>query len=249
MSLSQEELCRYKRQIAMPEININGQHKLKSSKIIIIGAGGLGSPTSIYLAASGIGNITIVDYDKVELSNLNRQILHNENSIGKTKIESAIESLQLLNTTISIKGINTIINMKNAIDLISDCDLLIDCLDDFKTRYLLNEVAWKKNIPLFHAGINGFFGQVTIIVPYETPCLQCIIPYEQNIMNNEHPVLGVTAGIIGSMLAGEVIKYILGEKKILKGKLLFYDFLNLKYKVVNTAKRNDCPICGREECL
>jgi molybdopterin-synthase adenylyltransferase len=248
MQLSTDDLNRYKRQIPIKEIQIKGQERLKCSKIIIIGVGGLGSPVSIYLAASGIGNLTIIDYDKVDLSNLNRQILHSEKNLGKSKIESALENLLSFNSAINIRGINKKIDEKNVVELLSGHDLIIDCLDNFKTRYLINDTACKLNIPLFHGGISECYGQITIIIPNETACLECIMPQNQNSNNNDFSVLGATACIIGGMLAGEVIKYLIGIEKILKGKLLLYDLFNLKYIIVDTLQRDDCPVCGGNKC-
>lgn len=234
---------RYSRQIQIPEVNIDGQNKLEKSKVLIVGAGGLGAPVSVYLTEAGIGSITLIDFDVVNISNLNRQFLYNENDIGKTKIEVATKYLKTLNKNIDIRGINEKITSENAESILKDYDLIIDCLDNFKTRYIINRYAWKLKTPVFHAGVSNFFGQITIIIPDSTPCLECVFPDVQDVIS---PVFGYLAGIVGAMLVSEVVKYLLNLKPLLVNKLLLYDSLNLQYQLFNLKKRPECKICNNQ---
>lgn len=234
---------RYSRQIQIPEVNIDGQRKLEKAKVLILGAGGLGSPVSVYLVEAGIGSVTLIDFDVVDKTNLNRQFLYNENFIGKSKIEIALAFLKTLNQNVEIKGISEKISSENAENLLKGYDLIIDCLDNFKTRYIVNTFAWKLKTPIFHAGISNFYGQLTIIIPDTTPCLECVFPDIQDAIS---PVFGYLAGIMGSMLVSEVVKYLLNLKPLLVNKLLLYDSLNLQYNIFNIKKRPICKICNNQ---
>ena len=213
---SQRELERYKRQMML--FGEEGQERLKKAHIFIAGAGGLGSPVSIYLAVAGIGTITIVDMDVVDQTNLNRQILHYDRDIGRKKTESAEEKLRELNPDIIIHAIDVKIDDTNAVKLIGRAEGIVDAMDNYPTRYLLNDVAIAKKIPLFHGGIRGFYGQATTIIPGTTPCLKCIFPKPPP--KEVFPVMGVTSGIIGTIQANEVIKYLLGSGDLLMGPSL-----------------------------
>lgn len=171
--LTPDELSRYSRQIMLSEIGEEGQERLKRSRVFIAGAGGLGSPVSLYLAATGVGAIRIVDHDTVERSNLNRQILHWEQDIERKKVESALGKLKHLNPTVHVKALAQTITEKNARELVDKCDLIVDAMDNLPTRYLLNQVAVEKNIPFFHGAVNGFEGRATTIIPGKTACLMC----------------------------------------------------------------------------
>jgi molybdopterin-synthase adenylyltransferase len=204
--LSRRELDRYKRQIML--FGEEGQERLKKANLFIAGAGGLGSPISIYLAVAGVGTITLVDRDVVELTNLNRQILHYDKDIGKTKTASAEEKLTALNPDITIKVIETTIDESNAAKLVGNADGIIDAMDNFPTRYVLNNTAIEKNIPFFHGAIRGLYGQATTIIPGKTACLQCIFPKAPP--KEVFPVVGVTPAFIGMVQATEVLKYLTG---------------------------------------
>lgn len=240
--LTKSELVRYQRQIMMEGFGETGQAKLKEAKVLIAGAGGLGSPVAIYLAVAGVGEIRIVDHDVVELSNLNRQILHWDKDIGAAKAESAKEKLQQINADIKVEAIGQTITQGNILDLVGDCDLIVDGMDNFPTRYLLNKAALKKNIPFFHGSIYGLDGMVTTILPPETPCLRCIFPQPPPV--ETFPVVGVTPAIIGCIQATEVIKYIVSMGELLKNRLLLFDGLRLSFRELPVKKNPKCPDCS-----
>src|SRR5512137_1804840 len=203
--LSERERERYKRQMML--FGDEGQEQLKNAHIFIAGAGGLGSPVALYLAVAGVGTITIADMDVVDQSNLNRQILHTDRDIGKKKAVSAEEKLAAINPDIEVHAIDTQIDEGNAARLIGRADGIVDAMDNYPTRYLLNDVAIRKKIPLFHGAIRGFYGQAATIIPGKTPCLKCIFPRAPP--GEVFPVVGVTPGVIGTVQATEVIKYFL----------------------------------------
>jgi len=238
--LSLRELDRYKRQILL--FGEEGQEKLKKAHIFIAGAGGLGSPISIYLAVAGIGTITIVDKDIVELTNLNRQILHNDNDIGRKKTTSAEAKLIAFNPDIMIRVIDTTIDKTNVMRLVGKSDGIVDAMDNFPTRYLLNETAVKKNIPLFHGAIRGLYGQATTIIPGKTPCLKCIFP---NAPPKEiFPVVGVTPGFIGMIQATEVLKYLINDGRLLSNRLFIWDGFEAHADEIIVEWNPKCPVCG-----
>jgi len=238
--LSERELDRYKRQILL--FGEEGQEKLKKAKIFIAGAGGLGSPISIYLAVAGIGTITIVDMDVVERTNLNRQILHYDRDIGKKKTVSAEEKLREINPDITIKAIDTMIDETNVARLVGSSSGIVDAMDNFPTRYLLNETAVKKKIPLFHGAIRGLYGQATTIIPGVTPCLKCIFPKAPP--KEVFPVVGVTPGFIGMVQATEVIKYLIRDGRLLTGRLFIWDGLEAHAEEICVERDPKCPVCG-----
>ena len=233
---------RYNRQILIDGIGIEGQEKLKKSKILIAGAGGLGSPVSLYLAAAGVGTLRIVDNDKVSLSNLNRQILYRNKDIGAGKAETAKAKMLELNPHISVESITELITGDNVDDLAEGCDLIIDAMDNFAARYLLNDAAIKKNIPFIYGGVYGLEGALSTIIPFQTPCLRCIFPAAPP--PGTAPVLGATTGIIGSLQAMEAIKYIVGIGRLLTERLLIFDGFNLKFREVTLKRNSRCPCCS-----
>ena len=238
--LTERELDRYDRQIRL--LGEDGQEKLKDAKVFIAGAGGLGCPISIYLAAAGIGKINLVDKDIVALSNLNRQILHWEKDVDREKAISAREKLTEINSDIKIDAKSETITEDNASDLVADADLIIDAMDNFPTRYLLNRTALVKGIPFVHGAINGFHGQATTVLPGESACLRCI--FREAPPPSVFPVLGVTPGIIGLIQASEAIKYIVGIGELLSGKLLLWDGLTSQTEIVQVEKNAHCRDCG-----
>ena len=241
-NLSERELERYERQIGI--FGEDGQKALKDSTVAVIGLGGLGSPVSFYLASGGVGTLLIVDHDSVECSNLNRQILHGEDEIneGKAKTESAKETLQKLNSDINIKKLEVKID-EETIENLRGVDVIVDCLDNYETRYLLNEFAVTENIPLVHAAVEGTYGQLTTIVPGETPCLRCLFP-EAGGEDESVPVLGTTAGLFGSMEANEVIKIITDHGEPMMGKLFTFDMASNDANVQEIKRNDDCPVCS-----
>ena len=239
---SKQELDRYKRQIL--SFGEEGQEKLKNAKIFVAGAGGLGSPISIYLAVAGVGTLFVADKDIVELTNLNRQILHHDRDIGKKKTESAKEKLLALNPDIRVEVLDVTIDESNVSELVGDSDGIVDAMDNFPTRYLLNDVAIEKNIPLFHGAIRGFYGQATTIVPGKTACLRCLFPKSPPV--EVFPVVGVTPGLIGMVQATEVIKYITGEGELLKNRLFIWDGIQARSEEIKYTVNPSCPSCGKK---
>ena len=239
--LSKRELVRYKRQILIPEWTKSGQGKLKKAKVVVAGAGGLGSAILTYLAVAGVGKIRIIDSDKVELSNLNRQVLHTDNEIGRYKVDSAKKRLELLNPDIDVQGVKAKITEDNVFDLVED-SLIVDALDNLPTRLLLNRAAIKKRLPLFHGAVYGFEGRATTILPGKTSCLRCLY---QEVLPGKIPVVGVTPAVIGCVQATEVIKYILDIGELLTDRLLIYDGLSMKFSEVKLKRDSNCSECKR----
>ncbi len=238
--ITDRDLKRYDRQIKL--FGAEGQEKLKRAKVFIAGAGGLGSPISIYLAAAGIGKIVLVDKDVVELSNLNRQILHWEKDVGAKKALSAKEKLVGLNSDISVEAIPETLDEGNVSSLVGDADLIIDAMDNFSTRYLLNRTAVEKKIPFIHGAIYGFHGQATTVLPGKTACLRCV--FAQAPPPATFPVIGVTPGIIGLIQATEAIKYLTGTGDLLAGKLLIWDGLKTSMETIDLERDPRCRDCG-----
>jgi len=243
--LSQEELVRYDRQIMIPEIGREGQERLKDAKVFVAGAGGLGSPVSIYLTAAGIGSIKIADHDTIELSNLNRQILHWKEDLGKRKVDSAMDKLHRLNPDIKLEIIHETINDKNVLQMVDGFDAIVDAMDNFKTRYILNKAAVDKNIPFFHGAVRGFEGRVMTIIPGKTACLRCM--YHGTPLEEKSPVIGVTPVIIASIQATEVIKYLIGTGDLLADRLLIYDGIGMIFREFKVRKNPECDHCGKKK--
>jgi len=237
--LTKEDLVRYERQIVMPEWGEEGQERLKNSKVLVAGAGGLGAAVLTYLAIAGVGRIRIIDGDKVELSNLNRQMLHTDKDIAKEKAVSAKARLESLNPDIQIETVGEVITEDNAFDLVAEYPI-VDALDNLPTRYLLNRVAVRRNLPLFHGAVYGFEGRATTILPGKTPCLRCLY---QGVLPGRIPVVGATPGIIGCIQATEVIKYVIGIGELLTSRLLIYDGLSLRFNEVKLKRDPNCEEC------
>jgi len=240
--LTSDEQKRYDRQIMMPEVNEAGQEKLKKAKILVAGVGGLGSPISIYLAAAGIGHIRLVDHDQIELSNLNRQILHWDKDIGNPKVASAQSKLNKLNPHATIEAIRKTIDENNIGDIVGDCNAIVDAMDNLETRYLLNKAAIEKNIPFFHGAVRGLEGRAMTIIPGKSPCLRCM--YHGTLPPEKFPVIGVAPGVIGCIQATEVIKYIVGMGELLTGRLLVYDGTSMEFREFKITKNPQCDHCG-----
>ena len=240
--LTRYELERYERQITIRGFGEEGQEKLKRAKVFIAGAGGLGAPASMYLTVAGVGVIRIVDHDKVELSNLNRQVLYWSEDIARIKVNSAAEKLNRLNQETKIDAIEEVITETNVSQLVAGFDLIIDAMDNLQTRYLLNKAALEMNIPLFHGAVYGFEGRAMTIIPGKTACLMCI--YKGVVAEGKFPIVGVTPAIIGCIQATEAIKYIVGIGKLLTDRLLVYDGLGMKFIELEVKRDPNCEHCS-----
>ncbi len=251
--LSKEEIYRYSRHLLIPEVGIGGQKKLKASKVLIIGTGGLGSPVSLYLAAAGVGKIGLVDYDTVDESNLQRQIVHSNSTIGVPKVESAKQRLLEINPYIEIKTYNLILSKENALEIMKDYDLIIDGTDNFSTRYLVNDACYFLKKPFVYGSIFRFDGQVTVFYPEVGPCYRCLYPEPPPPGTvpscAEGGVFGVLPGVIGSLQATEAIKILIGIGDPLIGKLILYDALKMEFRTLKIRKAPHCPLCGENPTI
>jgi len=234
---------RYTRQILIDQIDLAGQHNLGCSSVVVVGAGGLGSPALTYLAAAGVGQIGVIDGDAVELTNLNRQFLHGEADIGQSKAASARESLTALNSTIEIREYNTRLTEQNAKTLLTGYDLVLGAVDSFETRTLINRASISLGIPYIDGGINGFSGSVLYSHPPDSPCLNCILPLK-SAKRNITGVLGTTAGLIGAAMTNIALLHLLGLKNPICNKLFLYDGLRLHTDLIEIQRDENCPVCG-----
>jgi len=247
-TLSAEQRNRYQRHLLLPEVGDEGQQKLLDSKVLLLGAGGLGSPAALYLAAAGVGTLGIIDMDVVDASNLQRQILHNMDRVGERKVDSAKKTLTALNPDVNVVTYDVRLGADNVLDVIDGYDLIVDGTDNFPTRYLVNDASLLKRIPVVHGSIFRFEGQATVFAPYEGPCYRCLIPEppppELAPSCAEAGVLGVLPGIIGSIQAIEAIKMLLGLGDPLIGRLLAYDSLEQTFRTFKVNRDPNCPSCG-----
>jgi molybdopterin/thiamine biosynthesis adenylyltransferase/rhodanese-related sulfurtransferase len=247
-TLNPEQRNRYHRHILLPEVGEDGQQKLLESRVLLLGAGGLGSPAALYLAAAGVGTLGIVDMDVVDASNLQRQILHNVERIGDRKVDSAKKTLTALNPDVDVVTYDVRFGADNILDIIDGYDVIVDGTDNFPTRYLLNDASLLKRIPVVHGSIFRFEGQVTLFDPYNGPCYRCLLPEppppELAPSCAEAGVLGVLPGIVGSIQALEAIKVLLDLGEPLRGRLLAYDALEQSFRTFKVRRDPDCPACG-----
>ncbi len=247
-ALTPEQRNRYQRHLLLPEVGEAGQLKLLESKVLLLGAGGLGSPAALYLAAAGVGTLGIIDMDVVDASNLQRQVLHNSDRIGERKVDSAKKTLTLLNPDVDVVTYDVRLGADNILDIIDGYDVIVDGTDNFPTRYLVNDASLVKRIPVVHGSIFRFEGQATVFNPYVGPCYRCMIPEpppaEMAPSCAEAGVLGVLPGIIGSIQAMEAIKIILGIGDTLQSRLLAYDALEESFRTFIVHRDPECPACG-----
>jgi adenylyltransferase/sulfurtransferase len=246
--LSHEEVRRYSRHVIMPEVGIEGQRKLKAASVLLIGTGGLGSPTALYLAAAGIGRMGLVDYDIVDVTNLQRQIIHGQDTIGMSKLDSAERRIKDLNPYIQVDKYNVPLTSDNALELFADYDVIIDGTDNFPTRYLVNDACVKLGKPNVYGSIFRFEGQLSVFWAEHGPCYRCMFPEPPppGLVPScaEGGVLGILPGTIGTMQATEAIKIILGIGEPMIGRMMLYDALEMSFTTIKVRKNPDCPVCG-----
>lgn len=246
--LSHDEIKRYARHVIMPEVGIDGQKKLKAAKVLLIGTGGLGSPTALYLAAAGIGRIGLVDYDIVDQSNLQRQVIHGIETVGELKVASAAKRMKDLNPDIQVDLHNVPLTSDNAIELFEPYDIIVDGTDNFPTRYLVNDACVKLGKPNVYGSIFRFEGQLSVFYAEEGPCYRCMFPEPPpaGLVPNcaEGGVLGILPGTIGTMQATEAIKLILGIGNPMVGRMMLYDALDMEFNTIKVRKDPNCPVCS-----
>lgn len=244
------QIERYARHIILPQVGGEGQRKLLDAKVLIVGAGGLGSPVALYLAAAGVGTLGIADFDQVDVTNLQRQILHRTSDVGRTKVESAADTIAEINPDVVVAPIGERLCSLNALDVLKPYDVVVDGSDNFPTRYLLNDAAWMLGKPLVSAAIFQFEGQLTVFDPRrdDSPCYRCIFPSPpppDSIPNcAQAGVFGVLAGVVGTLQATEVVKLVLGIGEPAVGRLLLYDALEARLTTVRLSRDERCPLCG-----
>lgn len=248
LDLTNEEIGRYSRHLIMPEVALDGQKKLKAAKVLTIGAGGLGSPLAMYLAAAGVGTIGIVDFDVVDESNLQRQIIHGTDDVGKSKMQSATETIKNINPNVEVIGFEEPLSSENALEIFADFDIIVDGTDNFPTRYLVNDACALLGKPNVYGSIFRFDGQASVFWAEEGPCYRCLYPEPPppGLVPScaEGGVLGILPGIVGIVQATETVKLILGEGEPLVGRLLLYDALAMSFREMKLRKDPSCPVCG-----
>jgi sulfur-carrier protein adenylyltransferase/sulfurtransferase len=246
--LTTDDLARYSRHLILPEVGMEGQQKLKAAKVLCVGTGGLGSPLALYLAAAGIGTLGLVDFDVVDASNLQRQIIHSTQDIGRKKLDSAAEKLSALNPALKIVKHDTMLSSANALEILKDYDIVADGTDNFPTRYLVNDACVLLGKPNVYGSIFRFEGQASVFATEEGPCYRCLYPEPPppGLVPScaEGGVLGILPGLVGVIQATEVIKLILGNGSPLIGRLLLVDALNMRFRELKLRKNRECPVCG-----
>src|SRR5262245_18622801 len=252
-TLSKDEILRYSRHLILPEVGIEGQQKLKAAKVLLVGTGGLGAPLGLYLAAAGIGRIGVVDFDVVDFTNLQRQVIHFTNDVGRKKLDSAADKMTAINPYLKIDKHETALSSENALDILKDYDLVVDGTDNFPTRYLVNDACVLLNKPNVYGSIFRFEGQATVFATEGGPCYRCLYPEPPppGLVPScaEGGVLGILPGVIGLIQATEAVKLILGIGDPLIGRLMLYDALGMKFRELKLRKNPECPICGEHRTI
>ncbi len=248
MALTQDEILRYSRHLIMPEVGVEGQEKLKAAKVFMIGTGGLGSPAALYLAAAGVGTLGLIDFDVVDFSNLQRQIIHSTKNVNRPKVESAKERLAEINPNVTVITYNERLSKDNIMNILEGYDMALDGTDNFQTRYLLNDACVFMKKPFVYGSIFRFEGQVTVFDPSRGPCYRCLFaePPPPGMVPScaEGGVLGILPGVVGVIQATEVVKLIIGKGEPLIGRLMLYDALKMNFREVKFRKNPKCPVCG-----
>jgi len=252
-TLSNEEVLRYSRHLIMPEVGMEGQLKLKAAKVLCIGAGGLGSPLALYLAAAGVGTLGIVDFDVVDFTNLQRQIIHSTDDVGRKKLDSAEESIKGINPYVEVRKFETMLNSENALSIFRDFDIIVDGTDNFPTRYLVNDACVLTGKPNVYGSIFRFEGQASVLATKDGPCYRCWYPEPPppGLVPScaEGGVLGILPGLVGVIQATETIKLIMGKGQPLIGRVLLVDALGMNFRQLKLRKNSDCPVCGTQPTI
>ncbi len=254
MAFTNEQLERYSRHIILKEVGVKGQKKLLNAKVLIIGAGGLGAPAAMYLAAAGVGTIGIADADEVDLSNLQRQIIHTTPDVSKPKVQSAKETMEAINPDVKVVPYHTFVDSENILDMIRDYDFIIDGTDNFPAKFLINDACVMAKKPFSHAGIIRFQGQLMTYVPGKGPCYRCVFrdppPKDAVPTCKQAGVIGAMGGVIGSLQAMEAVKYIIGRGELLTGYLLTYDAMTMTFRKIKLPENTEnCPVCGKHPTI
>ena len=246
MSLSEQQIERYRRNILLQEIGGSGQERLLASKVLIIGTGGLGSPAALYLAAAGVGTLGLVDGDEVDLTNLQRQILHHTTDIGRRKVDSARDKIQAINPDVTVRTYDLQARADNIREIIREYSFVLDATDNFAAKFLINDACWLERVPFCHAGILQFEGQLMTVIPGRTACCRCVFhsPPPGSPPRGQAGVLGVLPGVIGSLQATEAIKHLLGIGNLATDCLLTYSALRMEFRKIRIGHNTDCPLCG-----
>jgi len=240
----EQVLERYNRQILVPEVGLEGQEELGKKRVLVVGAGGLGTPCLLYLTGMGIGHIAVVDSDKVSLSNLPRQVAYNIHDLGKSKAKVMAKKLQLANPNSEVEPLPVILSDANALDFVKTYDVVVSCVDNMETRYVLNRACVEAGVPMVEGAVSGFQGLLTVIVPGQSPCYECIFPAKVQTEKKPIGVVGPVPGVIGSIQAAEVLKLLLRKGDLLSGILLIVDLLRGDFRFVEVKRNPECPVCG-----
>ncbi len=248
MELTDEQIERYSRHLILADVGVEGQQRISKAKVLVIGAGGLGAPIMLYLAAAGIGTLGIVDGDVVDLTNLQRQVIYFTEDVGSKKVEAARKKIRRMNPDVSVITHETMIDSTNISEIIRDYDFVVDGTDNFPAKFLINDACVMAPKPFSHAGILRFQGQTMTVIPGQTACYRCVFPEppppDAVPSCSQAGVLGALAGVFGTLQTTEVLKYIIGKGNLLTNRLMMFDALTMEFRNVNIKKRNNCPVCG-----
>ncbi len=253
MNLTEQQIERYSRQMILKEVGAAGQEKLLASRVLIVGTGGLGSPAALYLAAAGVGTIGIIDADRVEVANLQRQIIHFSEDVGKEKIASAQRKIKAINPEVKVRTYLAKVTASNIAEIIKDYDFVLDATDNFPSKFLINDACYFEKVPFSHASVLGFDGQIITVLPGGTACYRCVLasppPVGAVPSCAQAGVLGTLPGVIGCLQATEALKFLMGIGKLLTDRLLIYDALQMQFRQVRINRNPQCPICGPEPSI
>ena len=253
MKLTEQQIERYSRQIILKEVGRAGQEKLLSSRVLIVGTGGLGSPAALYLAAAGVGKLGLIDADRVELTNLQRQIIHSSNNVGKEKVVSAEQKIKAINPEVAVETYCTRATAANTREIVRDYDFVVDGTDNFPSKFLINDACYFEKVPFSHASVLGFDGQIMTVLPGETACYRCVLasppPVGAVPSCAEAGVLGTVPGVTGCLQATEAVKFLLGIGELLTNRILIYDALGMQFRQVTVSRNPRCPICGQNPSI